>query len=193
MTLLYSAATLRQLATTGVGALAYVYMASHALSSSVMGIVGAVNPAVAVLATLVFGNLVDRMSRKTVIVFGFAICILYPLVYSLASTPVMFAMAGVPLGLSFGAYYSGSTAHIGRIVPLEYQGTMFGLFDAFRGLGGLVGPILAGILVTTWGYRSMFLVMAAILAVSLMLAFTGTRGIVDYTQDGSADVGTSPS
>jgi len=182
LTFLYSAVMLRQLATTGVGALAYVYMASHALSSSVMGIVGAINPAVAVLATLVFGNLVDRMSRKTVIVFGFAIVVLYPLVYTLAKTPILFAIAGIPLGLSFGAYYSGSTAHIGKIVPLAYQGTMFGLLDSCRGLGGLIGPVLAGTLVTVWGYRPMFLVMAAIMAIALVLAVVGTRGIVNDSQ-----------
>lgn len=182
LTFLYSAVMLRQLATTGVGALAYVYMASHALSSSVMGIVGAINPAVAVLATLVFGSLVDRMSRKTVIVFGFAIVVLYPLVYSLAETPFLFAAAGVPLGLSFGAYYSGSTAHIGKTVPLAYQGTMFGLLDSCRGLGGLIGPVLAGTLVTVWGYRPMFLVMAAIMAIAVILAVVGTQGIVNDSQ-----------
>jgi MFS family permease len=183
LTFLYSAVMLRQLATTGVGALAYVYMSSHALSSSVMGIVGAVNPAVAVLATLVFGNLVDRMSRKTVIVFGFAIVILYPLVYSLARTPFLFAVAGIPLGLSFGAYYSGSTAHIGRIIPLAYQGTMFGLLDSCRGLGGLIGPVLAGTLVTIWGYHPMFMVMAGIMTLALVLSVLGTRGIVDDSRN----------
>jgi len=182
LTFLYSAVMLRQLATTGVGALAYVYMASHDLSSSVMGIVGAVNPAVAVIATLVFGNLVDRMSRKMVIVFGFAIVILYPLVYTLAKTPILFAIAGIPLGLSFGAYYSGSTAHIGKIIPLAYQGTMFGLLDSCRGLGGLIGPVLAGTLVTVLGYRPMFWVMAAIMTVALVLSFVGTNGIVDDSQ-----------
>jgi MFS family permease len=183
LTFLYSAVMLRQLATTGVGALAYVYMSSHALSSSVMGIVGAVNPAVAVLATLVFGNLVDRMSRKTIILFGFAIVILYPLVYSLARTPFLFAVAGIPLGLSFGAYYSGSTAHIGKIIPLAYQGMMFGLLDSCRGLGGLIGPVLAGTLVTVWGYRPMFMVMAAIMTLALMLSVYGTRGIVDDSRN----------
>jgi MFS family permease len=177
MGFLYAAVTLRQLATTGVGALAFVYMSSHGLSSSVMGIVSTVNPAIAVLATLAFGHVVDRMSHRLVIVFGFAICILYPLLYSLASTPILFALAGIPLGLSFGAYYSGSTAHIGMIVPLAYQGKMFGLLDSCRGLGGFAGPVLAGTLVTFFGYQPMFLVMAIILVISLVLAALGTQGI----------------
>lgn len=185
LTLLYGAVVLRQLATTGVGALAYVYMASHAISSGVMGVVSAVNPAIAVLGTLVFGHIIDRVNRKSVIVFGFAVAILYPLLYSLAATPAMFALAAVPLGLSFAAYYSGSTTHIGKIVPLEYQGTMFGLLDSCRGLGGLIGPILAGVLVTMCGYQSMFLVMAAISALSLAFALAGTRRGPGATQEGS--------
>jgi len=185
LTLLYGAVTLRQLATTGVWALAYVYMASHAISSGVIGVVSAVGPAICVLGTLAVGHIIDRVNRKSVIIFGFAVAILYPLLYSLAETPVMFALAAVPLGLSFAAYYSGSTTHIGKIVPLEYQGTMFGLLDSCRGLGGLIGPILAGILVTMCGYRSMFLVMAAISTLSLALAFVGTRRSPGATQDGS--------
>jgi len=175
---------LRQLAATGVGALAFVYMSSYAISSEIMGIVSAVSPAVAVTGTLALGHIIDRVNRNVVIVFGFAVAILYPLLYSLAATPGMFALAAVPLGLSFASYYSGSTTHIGKVVPLEYQGTMFGLLDSCRGLGGLIGPILAGILVTAWGYRPMFLVMAVISTLSLILAFVGTRRLIGATQEG---------
>ena len=52
---------------------------------------------------------------------------------------------------------------------------MFGLLDSFRGLGGLLGPILAGTLVTAYGYRLMFLVMAAMSALALVLSIPGTR------------------
>ena len=175
LTLLYAAITLRQLATTGVGALAYVYMSSFSIGSEMMGVIGAVNPAVAVLATLGVGMIVDRINRKAVISLGFAVAVLYPLGYAWATTPWMFALAAMPLGLSFGAYYSGSTAQIGRTIPFEHQGTMFGLLDSFRGLGGLLGPILAGVLVTAYGYRPMFLIMAALSALALLLSIAGTR------------------
>jgi MFS family permease len=173
---LYGAVALRQLATTGVGALAFVYMSSKGLSTEVMGLVSAVNPAIAVLSTLAFGRVVDRRHRKPIIIlFGFAVVILYPLLYVFARSPITFIIAAVPLGLSFGAYYSGATAHIGRVIPMAHHGRMFGLLDSCRGLGGLLGPILAGAVVTAWGYRPMFLVMVAICVLALLLAVVGAR------------------
>lgn len=173
--LLYAGVTLRRSATTAVGALAFVYMASFGISSETMGIVTAINPAIAVAGTLVFGAVIDRVNRNAAILFGFAVGVLYPFLYSFASTPLWFAIAAVPLGLSFAAYYSGSTTHIGAIVPPTHQGAMFGLLDSFRGLGGLIGPILGGGLVTAYGYRPMFLTMTGIAAAGLLLAWIGVR------------------
>jgi MFS family permease len=173
--LLYAGVTLRQAATTGVGALAFVYMAEHAVAPETMGFIGAINPAVAVAGTLLFGHFVDRIDRSKVILFGFAVAVLYPLGYVFASGAAGFALAAVPLGLSFGSYYAGTTAAIGASVPQDQQGVMFGLLDASRGLGGLVGPILAGSLVTAFGYSVMFWAMTGISAVAFVLVFTTVR------------------
>ncbi len=166
---------LRQLATTGVGALAFVYMAEYAISSGTMGLISAINPAVGVAGTLLFGRFVDRLDRRIVILFGFAIAIMYPLVYAFATHPVGFALAAIPLGLSFSSYYVGTTSAIAEMVPLDQQGTMFGLLDSSRALGGLAGPILAGTLVTAFGYRPMFLVMTGIAALSVVFVTLAMR------------------
>ena len=173
--LLYAGVVLRQLATTGVGGLAFVYMAEHAISSETMGLVSAISPAVAVASTLLSGYLVDRLDRRAVILFGFAVAVLYPLAYAFAASPAAFALAAVPLGLSFGSYYSGTTSAIGDMVPQSQQGAMFGLLDSSRGLGGLVGPILAGGLVTAFGYRPMFLTMTGISAAAVLLVVLAMR------------------
>jgi len=174
---LYIGVMLRQLSTTGVGALAFVYMAEFGISSETMGIVSAINPTIAVASTLVCGALVDRIDRRLPIVFGFVVATLYPLGYAVATGPVGFAFAAVPLGLSFGSYYSGTTKTISAIVPQNQQGAMFGLLDSSRGLGGLLGPIAAGILVTGFGYRWMFLCMAAISAMASLLVMWTMRTV----------------
>lgn len=175
--LVYAGVTLRQLATTGVGALAFVYMSEYTISAETMGWISAINPAVAVASSLLFGQLVDRIDRRIAILFGFAVVVLYPLGYAFASGSGGFAFAAVPLGLSFGSYYAGTTAAIASIVPQEHQGAMFGLLDSSRGLGGLAGPVLAGALVTAFGYRTMFVAMAGISAVALLLVLATVRSL----------------
>jgi len=50
---------------------------------------------------------------------------------------------------------------------------MLGLYESSRGLGGLFGPILAGILTPVIGFRSMFLVMAGIASLGFMVMMLG--------------------
>jgi MFS family permease len=66
------------------------------------------------------------------------------------------------VGVSFSSLYIGSTAHIGDRVPHARQGTMLGLYETMRGLGGVVGPLVAGALASWLGYRGMFFGMATI-------------------------------
>ena len=180
LVLLYLAIMLRQVATGAVGALSFVYMANQGLTSGTMGFVGAVSPLTGTLTTFLFGWMADRWGRRVVILFGFAVVIAYPLAFSLARAPLTFALATLPLGLSFASYYTGATSRIGDIVPLDRQGAMLGLLDSSRGLGGVLGPILGGALVTFAGYEAMFLSMSAIALVAFVIVVAGlwpsTRG-----------------
>ena len=171
--LLYTAVMLRQIATGAVGALSFVYMASYGLSSGTMGLVGAVSPLTGTVTTFLFGWMADRFGRRAVIRFGFAVIILYPLAFCVARTPWTFAFATLPLGLSFASYYTGATSRIGDIVPLERQGAMLGFLDSSRGLGGVLGPLLGGTVVSLAGYPAMFVTMTVIAAIACVIVFAG--------------------
>ena len=173
LVLLYTGIMLRQIATGAVGALSFVYMASYGLSSGTMGVVGAVSPLTGTLTTFLFGWMADRFGRRSVILFGFVVVILYPLAFSVARTPWTFALATLPLGLSFASYYTGATSRIGDIVPLERQGAMLGFLDSSRGLGGVLGPLLGGTIVSFAGYPAMFATMSAIAAIACVIVVIG--------------------
>ena len=66
------------------------------------------------------------------------------------------------MGLSFGPFFVGSTAHIGDLVPADRQGVMLGFFESSRAIGGVLGPLVAGAITPLIGFKAMFLVMAAI-------------------------------
>jgi MFS family permease len=170
---LYLATALRQMAIFGTFALLVVYMKSIGIAVSVIGLIGASNTATQVLANLLFGWLADRIGRRRIFMLGFFLSAVTPLFFVLASNVYGMICGYVSLGLSFSSMYAGSTAFIGDRVPEERQGQMLGLYESSRGLGGLFGPVLAGILVPTIGYDGMFLVMSGIAAAGFLVLYIG--------------------
>ncbi len=169
LTRLYVGTILRQFAANGAFALAYVYMDDLGIPPILMGTVGSLNTLTQVVALVGFGWIADRIGRRKVFLFGFAASALLPCVLAASRNAGMMAMSYVTLGIAFSSLYIGSTAHIGDRVPLERQGTMLGLFEMARGLGGLLGPLLAGGIVPLVGYPGMFLTMATVAGIGFVL------------------------
>jgi len=159
---LYASTMLRQLGITGTFSLLYVYMDGLGIAPGIMGTVSALNTLTQVGALVVFGSVADRIGRRRVFMFGFALSATIPLLVAFASNAAGMAAAYVTLGISFSSLYIGSTAHIGDRVPRDRQGTMLGLYETSRGLGGFIGPIVAGAIAPALGFFGMFLTMAAI-------------------------------
>jgi len=166
---LYLATALRQMAIFGTFALLYVYMESIGVPISLMGVISAANGGTQVLALLAFGWLADRVGRRRIFMLGFFLSAVTPLFFVFATSIYGMIAGYVTLGLSFSSMYVGSTAHIGDRVPHHRQGQMLGLYESSRGLGGLFGPVLAGVITPTIGFKGMFLVMAGIAS----LGFSG--------------------
>ena len=169
LTDLYVATFLRQMAIHGSFSLLFVYMATLGIAPRYMGAVSALNTGTQVIGMLFFGRLADRIGRRRIFMLGFALSAITPVVFVLARGTLGMALAYITLGLSFSSLYIGSTAHIGDRVPKDRQGAMMGLYEMSRGGGGIIGPILAGILVPAMGYRGMFLTMAAIAGLGFLV------------------------
>jgi len=169
LTDLYVATMLRQMSIDGAFSLLYVYMARLLIPTGTMGLIASVNTGAQVGALILFGRLADRIGRRIVFLAGFAFSATVPVLLAIASDVPGMLIAHLVVGLSFSALYVGSTAHIGDLVPRERQGAMLGLYESTRGLGGVFGPILAGILVPWVDYRGMFLAMSGIAGLGFLL------------------------
>lgn len=170
---LYLATALRQMAIFGTFSLLYVYMDSVGIPIALMGLVSASNTATQVLAILVFGWLADRVGRRRIFMLGFFLSAATPLVFVFA-TNVPSTIAGyVTLGIAFSSMYVGSAAYIGDRVPHERHGQMLGLYESSRALGGLFGPLLAGVITPVIGFKGMFMVMAGIATLAFMVMMFG--------------------
>jgi MFS family permease len=176
LTDLYVSTVLRQIGIAGAFALLYVYMSTLGISPGLMGVVSSLNTLTQVGALVAFGWVADRIGRRRVFMFGFAVSVAIPLLLAFARSAAGMAVAYVTLGLSFSSLYIGATAHIGDRVPPERQGTMLGLYETSRGLGGFIGPILAGAIAPVTGFFGMFLAMAGVSGLGLLL-MAGRRAI----------------
>jgi MFS family permease len=170
---LYLATALRQMAMFGTFALLYIYMESIGVPISLMGVVSAANGATQVMALLAFGWLADRVGRRRIFMFGFFLSATVPLCFVFAANLYGMIAGYVVLGISFSSLYVGSTAYIGDRVPPHRQGQMLGLYESSRGLGGLFGPIIAGLITPAIGFKGMFLVMSAIGAAGFLVMVIG--------------------
>jgi MFS family permease len=170
---LYLALALRQMAVFGAFALLYVYMDTLGIPPSVMGAVASVNTLTQVLALIAFGWLADRIGRRRVFMLGFALSILTPCSFVILPNLYGMTLGYITLGLSFSSIHVGATAHIGDHVPRERQGQMLGLYESSRGLGGLLGPVLAGALIPLTSFRGMFLVMSGIAGLGFLVMLGG--------------------
>jgi MFS family permease len=169
LTDLYVSTVLRQTGITGAFSLLYVYMATLGISPGLMGVVSSLNTVTQVGALVAFGWVADRIGRRRVFMFGFALSAVVPLLIAFARNAGGMAAAYVALGFSFSSLYIGSTAHIGDRVPADRQGTMLGLYETSRGLGGFLGPIVAGAITPFTGFFGMFLCMCGIAGLGLLV------------------------
>ena len=166
---LYLAVVLRLAGVVGAHSLRFVHMASLGIAEGAMGMARATNHALQVPAMLLFGQLADRVGRRGIFVLGFGLSALVPVVFGVADSAWGMAAGFLILGVAFSALYVGSTAHIGDCVPAESQGAMLGLYESSRGLGGVLGPLIAGAIAPVVGFRNMFFVMAGIAATGFLL------------------------
>jgi len=168
---LYLSTILRQMAIHGAFSLLPIYMAALGIPPIQMGLVTALNTLTQVGALIGFGRLADRIGRRRIFMLGFALSALTPCVFAFARHAAGMAAGYGILGLSFSSLYIGSAAHIGDRVPEERQGAMLGLYETSRGIGGLVGPLLAGAITPVLGYTGMFFTMAGIAGVGFLVMF----------------------
>ena len=172
---LYIGGILRQMGTTGSASLIFVYMASLGIPTGIMGTVNAVGAMTSIIGMLLFGRLADRVGRRAVFCLGFGLSALVPLVFASAHSAWGMALGYLTLGTGFSSLYTGSAAYIGDRIPVENQGAMLGLFDSSRGLGGVIGPLVAGTITTFLGFRGMFITMSGIAIIGLLLVIVSTR------------------
>lgn len=123
------------------------------------------------IVNVFFGFLVAKFGPKKLILAGFGSLIVSTLLYAFASNVVLLYLAGMFLGI--GLSWT-TTTMVGYVVTRwcsENKGTIMGAILASNGVGGaiaiqIISPMIAS---GAEGYRTAYLVVAAILAVTAVI------------------------
>jgi MFS family permease len=131
---------------------------------------------VKVAASVVGGDVSDRLGRRTLIGGGWMV---YALVYAgfgvldtRAAVVVIFLAYGVYFGLTEGV----EKAWVTDMTPAALRGTAFGIYNAVVGIGALAASLLFGLIWTRVSPHAAFLTGAALaLAATLLLYLMFSR------------------
>jgi MFS family permease len=125
-----------------------------------------------VLTAIPAGNLSDRLGRRPVIMFSFAVFVVACATMVYAGQLMILALGFVMFGIYKGASEGVFKAYVTDVVPSDLKGTALGAFHTATGLVMLPGGIVAGILWDDVGHWSTFafgMVMAVVAMTMLFL------------------------
>jgi EmrB/QacA subfamily drug resistance transporter len=122
------------------------------------------------IGTPLMAKLSDRTGRRTIYVLDVALFAAGSLVVALSPNFAVLLVGRAMQGLGAGGIFPVASAVIGDTFPPEKRGGALGLIGAVFGLAFLIGPILGGILLGLFGWRSLFLVNLPIALVVIILA-----------------------
>jgi MFS family permease len=104
----------------------------------------------------------------------------------LAPAMPLLAMGRAVQGLGSGLFSVALYVVVARVVPPALRPRMFAAFAAAWVLPAVVGPPLAGLLVETVGWRSVFLLAALLALPAALLVEPALRGLGTPTEDGTS-------
>ncbi|WP_409494806.1 DHA2 family efflux MFS transporter permease subunit [Amycolatopsis sp. cmx-11-12] len=105
---------------------------------------------------IVFGHLGDLLGPRAVFLAGLAGFTVTSVLCGLSGTPELLIVFRVLQGVSAAALVPQALVLISGIFPARRRGAAFGVFTAVAGLASVSGPTLGGLLVTEFGWQSIF-------------------------------------
>jgi len=127
------------------------------------------------LTSLPAGFLADRIGERRLLMIFCLGSGVASIAVGLSPNVYVLGVALAVLGLALGIYHPVGSAFIARAT--KHRGMAFGYLGVSGNLGVALGPILAGAIASTLGWRAPYLIFAipAFLMASLLYAFTRTE------------------
>ena len=138
------------------------------------------------------GRLSDMIGRKRVYLSGFIVFVTFAVVAGMSQSLDLLIAAKIIQGLGSAGIQANAMAMITEAFPERDRGKALGMYMTIIGTGAVTGPIVGGLLIGAFGWRSVFFAgipigFAAIAAAMLVLkgrtpeqARSGSAGAFDW-------------
>ena len=123
-----------------------------------------------------FGRLADLVGRKKIFALGLGVDIAGSVVGALAPSAFFLILGRAVQGVGGAMIFGTGVAILTSVYPPGERGRALGLNTAAVYTGLSLGPVLGGLLVHTWGWRSVYLVAVPVAATALALTLTRLKG-----------------
>lgn len=146
------------------------YAEKVGIGLTMIGLLIAVYDFAEIVAKPVFGGLADKRGMKKALYLGIIIFTLASLLYPFVP-PKLLIVVRFLQGLGGASLSAVSLAMVG-ILYKENKGKAFGIYNAIKGLGYVVSPVIGGAIVMKSSFAGIFYACAGIGVIALLLAFT---------------------
>ncbi|BBY29017.1 MFS transporter [Mycolicibacterium sediminis] len=144
------------------------------LSSSQIGLAGAVYVAGACVGALFFGQLTDRFGRKKLFLVTLGVYIFATVLTAFSMNPMWYFAARFLTGAGIGGEYAAINSAIDELIPAQYRGRVDVVINGSFWIGAAGGALLTiplldpTVIDAEWGWRLAF-GLGAILGVGVLL------------------------
>lgn len=185
---MYVAVGLQGLTFFGLLSLLPVYLTGEVdISETLMGAFLGFNPLSRIVLMIVFGRAVERFGRKPVLGMGLAGTGLFALILTAATVPETLLTRKLIVGVGFGviavslsATVIGSQTFIADVAPIDHESELMGFRSTALGVGGVLGPLLVGGLVTLLNYDLAFIILST-------FSFAGFALVVKHVSESATN------
>lgn len=124
------------------------------------------------LGRIVTGIVSDKIGRTNTLILVFILQAINMFAFITYTSGLMLTIGAVFTGATFGALLALFPATTWDWFGLKYAGTNYGLIFTAWGVGGLIGPIMAGRIVdATGGYDMAYIISAVLLLLAAIMAY----------------------
>ncbi len=117
----------------------------------------------------IWGSLADRYGRKMMMIrAGYCLVLIYFLYY-LVTDPYVFLGVRMLEGLLAG-FVPSAIALVATNTPDEHAGYALGIMATSGATGGIIGPLIGGVVSHLWGNREAFLFSSCLVLVAALIA-----------------------
>lgn len=150
------------------------YMGSFGSSMTVIGLVVGSIAIAEIIMNTPFGILADRYGKLKFMLAGLLMLVVISLLYPYFHSPVALFTIRFMQGVAIAAFSTTATAIVADLFA-DRKGEVMGTYNAFKGAGYALGPILGGLVTQYFNFFDTFLLCAAAAAIVLVLSLFFVR------------------